>query len=373
MSLEHWVFLVFAIATMAAVGYFATREDRHEKHKKTETNKEPSFKRQAKQDDDEATKTADNAAHDNVTAKTADNVTTTAENKAVANTAKIKTPAKPQGMLPVENFTPPSLPSVPEEIFPVAMCYAIALYGKEKMAMLALGALQKALANIKKQDNYVLGFDTDTNQWRFSPDMECQDWLVAVPLADRGGAMDDKYIRQIEEQTRIFAQKLAMHVIFPKPHKALEDAAHIDRFCATVDMFIELRLTGDKQPNVRVEEVMKLIGMNSSGDRDYICRINSETWFSGKLMPTLAGGERQIFILEMDAPNVSDPPRAFDEMFRAATRAAQMLGMKITDPQGAEIDEVRAAGMRKQLSLLASQMREFGAAPGGSVARLIFS
>ena len=361
MSWEHWLFLAAAVAGLVAVGYAAMRQESSSSTAKPTKQQEPSFRRPP----DKTGKTS--ADSDSSAASDSPPPTAMREGKPLPR------PPPPQGTLAVDKFMPPELPPVPEDLLPLEMCYAIALYGRRSMSPLAFDELEKAMAGVRQQRRYVLGFDSAAGQWRLSPEMECRDWFFASPLADRGGALTSGHLRKMEEKTRVFSQKWRLHPLFPPPHKALEDAAHIDRFCAAVDMLVELRLAGDRQPAARIDEVMGLAGMPADGNGRYIRRVHSETWFSGKLLPTPAVGGRQVLILEMDAPNVSNPPAAFDDMLKTAARAAQMLDARLTDPRGAEVDSARAAEMRRQLALLASQMREFGAAPGGEVARLIFS
>ena len=51
-------------------------------------------------------------------------------------------------------------------------------------------------------------------------------------------------------------------------------------------------------------------------------------------MPLPASAARQTIVFEMDAPNITAPSRAFEEMIRVITRAANLLDMQITDPKG---------------------------------------
>ena len=282
-----------------------------------------------------------------------------------------KTEEPQQGTLEVDDFVPPELPSPPESLLPLEICYTARFYGDKPATSGDMESFRKQLHSSKNRNSYLLGFDESGGQWRMPPESPCRYWIVAVPLADRGGAIAAADIQRLEEQSRVFAQKKQMRVVFPSMSESLENAAVIDGFCAAADMFIEIRLSGESHPAARTDEILRLVGM-SNDERGYVCRVNSENLFRARLMTATAGG-RQTIIFEMDAPNISDPPRAFGEMIRAARRAAGMLNMKLTDPQGAPIDDARMAEMDKQLALLASQMRKFGAEPGSATARIIFS
>lgn len=355
MSWEYWVFLLAAVAVLAAVFYFAARGDKPKAESRA-GGKEPSF--------------GGSSSNPASAAPPVPGATPPAPVNAPQPAAR---PREPQGTLAMEPFTPPELPQPPESLLSLEMCYAAWLYGRQAIEAAVPEALQKQLRGDGNQNYYLLGFDAVAEQWRLLPDMRCEHWIIAMPLADRGGAISEDDLRRFEEQVRTFCQKAALHPVFSSASEALDNSRRIDDFCAAVDMFIELRLTGGRQPAERIDEVMRLVGMTAEGERGYICRAESEALFRGKVVPAPASGNRQTIILEMDAPNVSNPPRAFGEMLRSARRAAQMLSMQITDPLGEPIDEPRAAEMSKQLFLLTTQMREFGAEPGGAVARLIFS
>ena len=360
MNWQYGLFLAAAVAVLGAVFYFSMRSEPPPSQKRR--GKEPSFAaRKPPAEEDENTGGEDGAAEKTGAEKTGGHENNTP-------------PARPQGALPMDSFIPPELPPPSETLLPLDMCYAVRLYGRQKTAAAGLSSLARELQPAKTKNSYLLGFDSAAAQWRLFPEEPCMHWIAAVPLADRGGPINQEDIRRMEERTRAFAQKAGMHPVFPPPFEALANAAKIDHFCAVVDVGIELRLTGEERPPERIGEVMRLVGMTADGGRAFVRRTNSEELFRGKIVPPPAsGGGRQTIVFEMDAPNIGDPPRAFQEMMRAVRRAAAMLDMRVADRQGADIDEERAAAMRDRLSVLTEQMREFGAAPGGAIARLIFS
>lgn len=359
MNWQYWLFLAAALAALGAVFYFSMRSE------------PPPQKRRGKEPFFASRKPPPEPKPDGAKPE---NETQTPRAVEPADGAQFQKPARPQGALPMEKFTPPQLPPPPETLLPLDMCYAVRLYGNQKTAPAVLEELARELPPAKTKQGYLLGYDAGAKQWRLSPEEPCRDWIAAVPLANRGGSIQDEDIRRMEENARAFAQKNGMRPVFPSALEAVENARRIDSFCAAVDVFIEMRLSGAVRPEERIGEVMRLVGMTACGGRGYVRRADSEELFRGKIIPApSSGGGRQAVIFEMDAPNIGDPPRAFQEMMRAVRRAAGMLDMRVTDRSGAEIDEERAASMRAQLSLLTAQMREFGAAPGGAVARLIFS
>ena len=354
---QYWLFLAIAVAALAAIFYFAMRDD--VRLPTAPKGKEPFFGNKSA-----AGKSSQESPQELLSQKSSQ------ESLSQESSPELVADDVLQRSLPMQDFVPPPLPLPPESLLPLDMCYSVWFYGEKNTAAKEVEELRKSLRPGKS--SYCLGFDEQVEQWRLSPDIASRYWIVATPLADRGGAITDADIRGMEENARSFAQKTKMHSVFPRAFEILEDAARIDRFCATVDMFIELRLGGDRQSAARIGEVMRLAGMSGDG-RDYVYRMNSEDLFCGRVMPSPANGLRQTIIFELDAPNISAPVRAFSEMLTTARRVAQMLNMQLTDPQGAPIGDERVTDLSKQLALLTSQMCEFGAVPGGAVARLIFS
>lgn len=377
MNWEYWLALAVVAGAVGAVFYFSTRPEK--KDNKPARGREPSFvSRRANAEDDGSTANSDSAsAQAGVSGESAKNNPAGGREATMRDLIREINPnptprPRPQGTLEMENFTPPELPSPDENLLPLDMCYAAWFYGEKEVNCAAAETLLEAMRPKKTKNSYQLGFDESAQQWRLASQLPSRYWIAAVPLADRGGPIDKDDIRRMEDAGRAFAQKHKMRPMFPAANAALEDAARIDNFCATVDMFIELRLSGDGQSSSRVEEVMRLAGLTKDGS-SYVRRANSEEWFCGRVMPPASSGARQTIVFEMDAPNISAPPRAFEDMLRVVRRCAHMLEMDLTDPKGAPVDNERAAAMSRQLSLLASQMRDFGAEPGGAIARLIFS
>jgi hypothetical protein len=346
---EYWLFLVIAAAALGAIFFFTLSQNaRRRPPVRHDTAKEPTF---AERDNKLKNQDTDKKPPPSPT----------------------QTPSE-QGTLPIEPFEIPTLPEPTEDMLPADMCYDIRFFGKKPLTASVFSPLLEQLKKNGINVGRLLGFDVAADGWRHTPDMPCPHWIVALPLADRGGAINQATIRLIESIARPFAQKINLHPVFPPAAAAIKNAALIDNFCTTVDMFIELRLVGEPQQHARIDEVMRINGMVKESDRDYLCRVESENLFRAKLMPTPAGGGGwQTLIFELDAPNVCDPSRAYEEMLRRIRRVAQVINMRLTDPKGIDVDDTRIHTMNRQLALLTSQMREFGVEPGGSLARLIFS
>ena len=354
MSGGFWLLSVLAVVALVVIFYSAWRKDGASRggSKQIKQSKEPGFSSRQR------------GAEKNTG-------TAVKENSGDAESVVVAEDDKPQGLLVMESVAAPAVPPPPPQLFPLEICYAVRLFGRNLSAA-AIYRLRDTLH--QKRRYYVLAYDSDSGSWRVNPEQSCDYWLLATPLADRGGAIVAADIRRLEEKARAFAQKEKMNVEFSPVYEALENAARIDRFCEKADRVIELRLYGSNISDGRAVDALQLAGLIADADgKYYVLRERSEMLFRAKLMPTPASGERRALIFEMDAPNVSAPPMAFDKMLQTARRAAQILNMQISDPRGEPIDDERAVAMRQQLEILSEQMRAFGAEPGGMIARLIFT
>ena len=370
MNWELLLTIVVGVLALAAVAYFALRAEKNTPPQLRRERKDPTISKPS-MNDNENNNGGDNSGDNDAIALKKEH--SSALNDTPQN--KITPIAIPQGKLKVENFTPPELPPMPETLIELDMCYAARLYGDKPISAGKLESLREQLRQLKINRNYLFGLDEldEKERWRAQPEVPCRYWIIAIPLADRGGPISESDIQYIESSARAFVQKNKLNIVFPPAFDMLADAKRIDSFCAAVDMFVELRIVGELQKKSRIDEVMQIAGLVADNDRAYVFSVNNEVIFRSRVVPSPTSASRQTIIFEMDAPNISDPLFAFGKMIIAVRRIAQILSMEIIDLQGVGVDDARIAEMRRQLDLLVKQMREFGAEPGGAIARLIFA
>ena len=255
------------------------------------------------------------------------------------------------------------------------MCYAVYVFAQTPINPQTFSPLIESWHKWRLPRCLLLGYDEVERQWR-KPQSGGGDnkknWLLAVPLADRGGALDDMRIRQLEESARRFCQGIDAHGRFPAAADAAKNAKLLDAFCNSVDKIVEIHLAGS--PSLaRTAEAAKVCGLVATdGGLRYAFRQNSETLFSMTIAVRMKNEVRRV-IFDMDAPNVSNPLQAFDAMVNAIKRTASMLSIDITDKNGEKIDPARIEQMRGQIAVLNAEMKKFGVPPGGAVARLLFA
>ncbi len=284
-------------------------------------------------------------------------------------------PQPSQGNLEIASSAAPEIPPPPEETLASEMCYAAHVFAPRPLAAEAFAPLAEQWKKWRLPRHILLGYAEQEKQWR-EPSADSpprKNWILAAPLADRNGALDEKRIRDLEESARRFCQSIGARGKFPSVAESVKNAKLLDEFCNSVDKIVEMHLSGS--PSLaRVAEAAKIGGLSAadaSGIK-YVCRQNSETLFSMTVY-TRARGEVRRVVFELDAPNVSNSARAFDAMTRCLQKTASMLSLEITDGSGAAVDDERLEQMREQLALLNAEMKKFGVPPGGAIARLLFS
>lgn len=287
---------------------------------------------------------------------------------------------KAQGQLDIEQFNAPKLPPPPDDMLAADMCYGVYVFAQTPINPQTFAPLLEMWQKWRLPRCLLLGYDDGEGQWRKPQNQSGGDnkknWLLAVPLADRGGALDDARIRQLEESARRFCQSIDAHGKFPPADEAAKNAKLLDAFCNSVDKIVEIHLAGS--PTLaRTAEAAQVCGLvNIEGAADgglkYAFRQNSETLFSMTVAVRMKNEVRRV-IFDLDAPNVSNPAQAFDAMVNALKRTASMLSLDISDKNGGKIDEARIDQMRGQIAVLSAEMKKFGVPPGGAVARLLFS
>ena len=275
---------------------------------------------------------------------------------------------EPQLDLPLM-FDVPTLPPPDPSLLTADICYVIHFYGEKPLLAAAFSPFSEELTKHKTSMYRLLGYSADDDKWKSSLTESFPHWLVALPLADRGGQLKEDKIKLINDEARRFAQKLRLHPEFPSLDATLRRAKTLNDFCRMVDMVLEIRV---RCPNTSSEQVTQMMATQKlvSQNGRYIYRVESESLFSVR---TTYGGNVVTLIFTLDAPKVSSPERAFDNMTNCIRRAAMVLSGNVTDPNGTAITDERIGEIRRQLSLLRRHMTEYGVAPGGAMAHLLFS
>ena len=280
-----------------------------------------------------------------------------------------------QGVLRISRFEPPDLPSPIESAPVLEMCYVMHFYGDTPRRSADFEPLRESVLPKNALRELFLAYDGKAKKWRIPTDEKFTHWLLAVPLANRNGALNAEKIKSLEEESRRFAEKRSLRAVFPSALETVKNAGLLDKFCNTADIVVELWLSGQKIKAAEVAAVANMHGLVEDGEKEisYVLRVDSETLFLVRLMTVGGMSEVMRIVFELDAPNVSNPVAAFDRMSRCLERMAAVWQMSISDPRGEAVDAERLKTMREQLIVLERQMSDFGVPPGGAVAHLLFT
>ena len=294
-----------------------------------------------------------------------------------------------QRELEMISFKPPRLPDPSEDLIPLDICHAVRLHCREEseadwLRASDLEPLRSGLRECGLPVFRMLGCNDD-GDWHGArtegseAERRFRHWLVALPLADRGGMITEEKIRAVERETRRFAELRKLHSVFPPMKTSLEHARLVDDFCGRVDIEVILHVDGTARPSRgSVEKMLRLQGLegmdDAEGKNGLVWRKDGEVRYGVYLRrSSSAPGDVSCVEFRLDLPNVSDPGRALDEMLECARKAARVFFFQVRDPEGGEITEERAKELRTLAVGVAEDMRNHGVTPGGDVARLLFS
>ena len=294
-----------------------------------------------------------------------------------------------QGELTMPSYSPPKLPDPSEELIPLDICHSVRLHCRADAEgeWLRGSDMASLRAGLRECGMPVFRFLAcgDDGEWRAVRDegkdseVRFRHWLVALPLADRGGAITEAKIKAVERETRRFAELRNLHSVFPSVGLSLENARLVDEFCGRVDIEVVLHADGTARPSRgSVEKMLRLQGLESDGGEGngggLIWRKDGEVRYGAHLRKSSGSpGDVSCAVFRLDVPNVSDPARAFEEMLECAQKVARVFFFQVRDPEGNEIGEERARELRMLTLGIAEEMRKYGVPPGGDVARLLFS
>ena len=272
---------------------------------------------------------------------------------------------------------PADLPSPNEVLLEIDICYTMRVYCARPLSAQRFVPFVEKL-KLRADFIKILGFDEATENWQTitGNDDNYRYWLLAIPLADRGGMLTEDKMRIINEDLNSTIGNLpGVRVVLPPPEETLETAKLLDKFCNEVDKILDLRVAfvlpdGDVS---RVHEAIAMLeNITMETKEKYVCRQASEVLFNIIYKPQ-SGRKEQTITFSLDAPRVTYPEKTFNQMVDYANRLSSMLNGVITDPSGQAIDEQRFADIRHQLAGLCQLMKSKGVPPGSATARLLFS
>ncbi|AZN35783.1 cell division protein ZipA C-terminal FtsZ-binding domain-containing protein [Iodobacter ciconiae] len=200
---------------------------------------------------------------------------------------------------------------------------------------------------------------------------------VGLQLADRQGALSSEQLNAFCMSVQQFADEHEAVVTFPQRSAKLNAAAHLDEFCAGVDVLIGLNVMAGSRPfpMERVRLLAENAGLARSPEGAFHYRSDS-----GKTLFTLSnhdhsplGNTSNGLTLLFDVPRVAGGVSVFDYFAEFAQHLSVALSGELVDDNGKPLTEASLDNIRKQLGVLYAKMDDRGIAPGSVAALRLFA
>lgn len=242
-----------------------------------------------------------------------------------------------------------------------------------------------ALARIRKPVQWV-GYNEFAREWEPIVDdgkNEYRRLRVGVQLVDRQGALGDGDLSVFHIAMQDLADELMAIVDLPPRQPALNNAAKIDEFCASVDIQIGINVISQGQPfaGTKLRALAEAAGMviDAEGrfvrcDEDgavlYTLINQDEAGFSAESMKTMST-HGLTFLL--DVPRVAHGDRVFNQMVDLARRFAEVLRGALVDDNRRPLSESALEPIRRQIAQYQSMMAAQSIPAGAPLTRRLFS
>ena len=241
------------------------------------------------------------------------------------------------------------------------------------------------LARIRKPVHW-LGFNETTREWDVIVDDGQSAYRrirVGLQLVDRQGPASDGELSVFAVAMQDLAEEMMAIASLPARPAALQMAAELDAFCASVDIQIGINVISQGQvfPGTKLRALAEAAGMTIDAGQRFVRRdedgnvlyllLNQEaSGFSPESMKTMTT-HGLTFLL--DVPRVAHGERVFNQMVELARRFADVLRGSLVDDNRRPLSEGALEPIRKQVAQFQSTMAAHGLPAGGSLARRLFS
>jgi FtsZ-interacting cell division protein ZipA len=210
------------------------------------------------------------------------------------------------------------------------------------------------------------------------------EWVAALQIADRRGALSDSEINLFCAGLEQMAGRLGISIALPDRADTLQRAAALDAFCAGVDVEFGISVveaTGGSFAGTKLRGVCEAAGLtlgsdgcfhslNDNGAEEFrITNIGSERFVADSIRSMATHG----VTLTIDVPRVADGAAAFTRLINTAQQLARGLGGVVVDTQRVPLADAMAAGIRGKIVELQQQMKAAEIPPGSTRAFKLFS
>ncbi|MFZ4538497.1 cell division protein ZipA C-terminal FtsZ-binding domain-containing protein [Propionivibrio sp.] len=248
-----------------------------------------------------------------------------------------------------------------------------------------LEAQRDVLARVKKPVHWI-GYNELTREWETIIDdgeSEYRRIRVGVQLVDRRGPLANGDLSVFHIAIQDLADELMAIADLPPRQPALEIAAKVDEFCASVDIQIGINVISQGQvfPGTKLRALAEAAGMviddegrfvrhDDDGNVLYVLLNQEASGFSAEAMKTMTT-HGLTFLL--DVPCVAHGERVFNQMVDLAKRFADVLRGALVDDNRRPLSEGALEPIRLQVRHYQSLMAAQSLPAGGPLARRLFS
>jgi len=246
-------------------------------------------------------------------------------------------------------------------------------------------AQREVLARIRKPVHWI-GYNELSREWEPIVDdgeSEYRHIRVGLQLVDRRGPLDDSDLSVFHIAMQDLAAELMAIADLPPRQPALDGAAKLDVFCASVDIQIGINVISQGQvfPGTKLRSLAEAAGMVIDGEGRFVrsddednvlfVLLNGEApGFSAESMKTMST-HGLTFLL--DVPRVAHGERVFNQMLDLARRFADVLRGALVDDNRHALSEGALEPIRRQVAQYQSIMAAQGLPAGAPLTRRLFS
>jgi hypothetical protein len=248
-----------------------------------------------------------------------------------------------------------------------------------------LESQRDVLARVRKPVHWI-GYNERSREWETiidDGDSEYRRIRIGLQLVDRHGPARDSDLSTFHIAMQDLSDELMAIVDLPARQPALETAAQLDEFCASVDIQIGINVISQGQvfPGTKLRALAEAAGMaidsegrfvrcDDDGNVLYLLTNHESAGFSVESMKTMST-HGVTFLL--DVPRVSHGDRVFNQMLDLARRFADALHGSLVDDNRRPLSEGALEPIRRQVAQYQAAMAARSLPAGGPLALRLFS
>jgi len=276
--------------------------------------------------------------------------------------------------------------AVPLHLLSPAIDYIAAFEAVEPApAYQILEAQRDSLSRVRKPIHWI-GYNERSREWEpiiDDGDSEYRRIRSGLQLVDRHGPAADSDLSAFHIAMQDLADELMAVADLPPRQPALDSAAQLDQFCASVDIQIGINVISQGQafPGTKLRALAEAAGMALDVEGRFVRRDDD-----GKVLYILVNQEAAGFSAEsmksmsthgltflLDVPRVAHGDRVFNQMVDLARRFAEALHGTLVDDNRRPLSEGALEPIRRQVMQYQAAMAAQKLPAGGPLALRLFS